>query len=121
MEPEEKFKEFTESLMSHGVRFMAIGGNAVIAYGHPCYTGGTDFLIEKSPENAETMLAATNGFSATNQVSRSKPFFMKNASGSSASHLIGLNFPASIPRRHTPGTSYSLLLEPMSPSTHSKI
>lgn len=62
MEPEEEFKEFAKLLMSHGVKFMVIGGYAVIAYGHPRYTGDIDFFIEKSPENAKRMLAAITEF-----------------------------------------------------------
>ena len=58
MEPDQEFKEFAESLMSHGVKFMVIGGYAVTAYGHPRYTGDIDFFVEKSPENAKRIVAA---------------------------------------------------------------
>ncbi|GAA5481455.1 nucleotidyltransferase [Haloferula sargassicola] len=62
MEPDQEFKEFAASLMSHGVKFMVIGGYAVTAHGHPRYTGDIDFFIEKSPENAKRMVAAVHDY-----------------------------------------------------------
>lgn len=62
MEPDQEFKEFAESLMSHGVKFMVIGGYAVTAYGHPRYTGDIDFFVEKSPENSKQIVAAVHSF-----------------------------------------------------------
>lgn len=62
MEPDQEFKEFAESLMSHGVKFMVIGGYAVTAHGHPRYTGDIDFFVEKSPENAKRIVAAVHDF-----------------------------------------------------------
>jgi predicted nucleotidyltransferase len=58
MEPDQEFREFAVSLTSHGVRFMIIGGYAVTAHGHPRYTGDIDFFVEKSPDNAERIVAA---------------------------------------------------------------
>ena len=60
MEPDQEFREFAESLMSHGVKFMVIGGYAVTAHGHPRYTGDIDFFVEKSPENAKRIVAAVH-------------------------------------------------------------
>jgi predicted nucleotidyltransferase len=62
MEPDQEFREFAESLMSHGVKFMIIGGYAVTAHGHPRYTGDIDFFVEKSPENAERIVKAIHDF-----------------------------------------------------------
>lgn len=62
MEPNQEFREFAESLMSHGVKFMVIGGYAVTAHGHPRYTGDIDFFVEKSPENAKRIVAAVHDF-----------------------------------------------------------
>lgn len=36
------FKECIESLLSHGVEFVVIGGYAVAAHGRPRYTGDID-------------------------------------------------------------------------------
>ena len=62
MEPDQEFREFAESLMSHGVKFMVIGGYAVTAHGHPRYTGDIDFYVEKSPENAKRIVEAIHEF-----------------------------------------------------------
>ncbi len=62
MEPDQEFREFAESLMSHGLKFMIIGGYAVTAHGHPRYTGDINFFVEKSPENAERIVKAIHDF-----------------------------------------------------------
>ena len=62
MEPDQEFKEFAVSLMSHGVKFMIIGGYAVTAHGYPRYTGDIDFFVEKSHDNAERIVAAIHDF-----------------------------------------------------------
>lgn len=56
------FKEFIESLSSHQVEFMVIGGYALAAYGRPRYTGDMDFFIRKSPENAKRIVNALHDF-----------------------------------------------------------
>jgi len=62
MEPDQEFREFAESLMSHGVKFMIIGGYAVTAHGHPRYTGDIDFFVELSRENAKRIVSAVHEF-----------------------------------------------------------
>ncbi len=62
MEPDQEFREFAESFLSHGVKFMVIGGYAVTAHGHPRYTGDIDFFVEKSPENAARIVRAVHDF-----------------------------------------------------------
>lgn len=62
MEPDQEFKEFAELFLSHGVKFMIIGGYAVTAHGHPRYTGDIDFFVERSRENAERIVKAVHEF-----------------------------------------------------------
>jgi hypothetical protein len=62
MEPDQEFKEFAELFLSHGVKFMIIGGYAVTAHGHPRYTGDINFFVEKSMENAERIVRAVHEF-----------------------------------------------------------
>lgn len=62
MEPDQEFREFAESFLSHGVKFMVIGGYAVTAHGHPRYTGDIDFFVERSQENAEKIVSAIHDF-----------------------------------------------------------
>jgi hypothetical protein len=62
MEPDQEFRQFAELFLSHGVKFMIIGGYAVTAHGHPRYTGDIDFFVEKSPENAGRIVHAIHEF-----------------------------------------------------------
>lgn len=62
MEPDQEFAEFIELLEFHGVKFVIIGGYAVISHGHPRYTGDIDFLVEKSKENACKLVKVINEF-----------------------------------------------------------
>jgi hypothetical protein len=56
------FKECIESLLSHGVEFVVIGGYAVAAHGRPRYTGDIDFFVRKSEDNARRIVAALHEF-----------------------------------------------------------
>src|SRR5580693_773571 len=55
-------RAFLESLNSHGVRYLIVGGWAVVWHGHPRTTGDLDVLIERSPENARRLAAAIEAF-----------------------------------------------------------
>lgn len=62
MEPDREFREFVELLEFHGVKFVIIGGYAVISHGYPRYTGDIDFFVEKSRENARKLVRVVNEF-----------------------------------------------------------
>jgi hypothetical protein len=62
MEPDQEFGEFVERLQFHGVKFVIIGGYAVISHGYPRYTGDIDFFVEKSEDNARKLVNAINDF-----------------------------------------------------------
>lgn len=62
MEPDQEFIEFVELLESHGVRFIIIGGYAVISHGYPRYTGDIDFFVEKSSENTQKLVKVVNEY-----------------------------------------------------------
>jgi len=62
MEPDQEFREFVELLEFHGVRFVIIGGYAVISHGYPRYTGDIDFFVEKSLENASKLVKVINEY-----------------------------------------------------------
>lgn len=55
-------REFVECLLKHQVRFVLIGGYAVIYYTEPRYTKDIDFLVEASSENALRIMAALHEF-----------------------------------------------------------
>lgn len=54
--------EFVVALNRHGVRYLIIGGEAVIFYGHARYTGDVDFFYDGSESNAPAMFAALSDF-----------------------------------------------------------
>ena len=52
------FKEFIELLNNNQVRYLVIGGYAVALHGHPRYTKDLDVWVDRTPENAERVVAA---------------------------------------------------------------
>ena len=56
------FRDFLSLCLSHEVRFMVIGGYAVVHYSRPRYTGDLDLWIDSSPENAERVVAVLRDF-----------------------------------------------------------
>jgi predicted nucleotidyltransferase len=52
------FKRFIKLLNEHDVKYIILGGQAVIFWGHIRYTGDMDIIIEPSPENAEKLILA---------------------------------------------------------------
>lgn len=55
-------QEFLRLLAVHEVRYVIIGGIAVIYYGHGRLTGDVDFLYDCSPENTQRLWAALQEF-----------------------------------------------------------
>jgi hypothetical protein len=56
------FKEFLRLLRSHGVRYLLVGGHAVIYYGYPRATGDLDIWVALEPGNADRIVAALREF-----------------------------------------------------------
>jgi hypothetical protein len=54
--------EFLFLLHGQQVRYLIVGGEAVIYYGHVRLTGDVDLFYEVSPENADRLLAALREF-----------------------------------------------------------
>jgi predicted nucleotidyltransferase len=50
--------EFIRVLQKHRVRYVVIGGEAVIFYGHARFTGDVDFFYSTDLENTECLFAA---------------------------------------------------------------
>lgn len=59
---DENFLEFIELLNKHEVKYVLIGGWAVIFYGYERTTGDMDIFIERTEENAEKVLNALRDF-----------------------------------------------------------
>ncbi len=62
MRLQKDLREFIESLNSHGVEFVIVGGYALAYHGHPRYTRDIDILVRVSPENAVNVERALGGF-----------------------------------------------------------
>jgi|APTNR8051073442_1049403.scaffolds.fasta_scaffold01342_3 hypothetical protein len=56
------FKEFLSLCLSREVRFMVIGGYAVVHHSRPRYTGDLDVWVDASPENADRVVAVLRDF-----------------------------------------------------------
>ena len=56
------FRDFLSLCLSHDVRFMVIGGYAVVHYSRPRYTGDLDLWIDGSLENAIRIVAVLREF-----------------------------------------------------------
>lgn len=56
------FREFLKLFLKHEVRFLVIGGFAVIYHGHPRLTLDIDLWVERSRENGERILKALKDF-----------------------------------------------------------
>ena len=54
--------EFFEQLNRHGVRFMIVGGEAVIYYGHIRLTGDVDVFFDRSPGNTARLFGALHQY-----------------------------------------------------------
>lgn len=55
-------QDFIIFLDTHGVRYLIVGGEAVIYHGYARLTGDVDFFYEPSPENAGNLFEALNDF-----------------------------------------------------------
>lgn len=53
--------ELLSALNEHGVRYIVVGGHAVVHYGHLRATKDLDLWIEATPENAERIAHALEG------------------------------------------------------------
>lgn len=58
------FKDRLNIFNAHNVRYMVVGGYAVMKYTEPRYTKDLDIWVEASPENARAVFAALRAFGA---------------------------------------------------------
>jgi predicted nucleotidyltransferase len=61
---DKNFLELLQSLNEHKVKYLIIGGYAVIKYTEPRYTKDLDIWVEISKQNARNILKALNKFGA---------------------------------------------------------
>ena len=59
-----EFKELLSTFNEHGVRYLVVGGFAVMVYSEPRYTKDLDVWVEASRENASRVFTALRDFGA---------------------------------------------------------
>jgi hypothetical protein len=72
----ENFTDFIVLLNKHNVKYVMVGGWAVIFEGYTRTTGDIDFLIERSEENADRLIQTIKEF-AGSQIGFRKEDFIK--------------------------------------------
>ncbi len=55
------FEEFFESLNAHDVRYIVVGGLAVVLHGHPRMTADIDLVVDLDPKAAELAIRTLTG------------------------------------------------------------
>lgn len=55
-------RSFIQLLHSHGIRYLIVGGEAVILHGHARLTGDVDFFFAADPENGRRLYRALDEF-----------------------------------------------------------
>lgn len=73
---DQNFIDFIVLLNNYRVRYLVVGGYAVVVHGFPRYTGDMDIWIERSEVNAIQMLKVVDGFGFAS-LNMSKEDFMK--------------------------------------------
>lgn len=61
------YKDLLSAFQSHGVKYLVVGGFAVIHYSQPRFTKDMDFFIQAGPANARATYAALAEFGAALQ------------------------------------------------------
>ena len=59
------FREMLSAFIGEGVEFLIVGAYALAAHGVPRATGGLDFWVRPSDDNARRVLQALAAFGAT--------------------------------------------------------
>ena len=80
------FKEFAQLLNANAVEYMVVGGYALMAHGHPRYTGDIDFWVNPVPSNIARLLTTLEQFGFASVGLKSQDFLVQDA-------VIQLGFP----------------------------
>ena len=80
------FKEFVQFLNANAVEYLVVGGYALMAHGHPRYTGDIDFWVNPAPTNIANLLTALKQFGFASVDLKEEDFLVEQA-------VIQLGFP----------------------------
>lgn len=72
------FKELSNLLKKHKVRYLVVGGYAVMKYSEPRFTKDLDLLIDTSEDNAKSVFLALKEFGAPLAHLTEKDFMSKD-------------------------------------------
>jgi len=73
------YKDLLSVFQSHGVKYLVVGGFAVIYHSQPRFTRDIDLFIKADPENAKAIYAALAAFGAPLQGIRPEDFTDRNS------------------------------------------
>lgn len=73
------YKDLLFAFQSHGVKYLVVGGFAVIYHAQPRYTKDIDLFVKADPANAEAIYAALAAFGAQLQDIRPEDFTDPNS------------------------------------------
>ncbi len=73
------YKDLLSAFQFHGVKYLVVGGFAVIYHSQPRFTKGMDLFIKADPENAKAAYAAPAEFGAPLQGIRPEDFTDRNS------------------------------------------
>jgi hypothetical protein len=73
------YKDLLSAFQSHGVRYLVVGGFAVIYHSQPRFTKDMDLFIQPDPANAKATYAALAEFGAPLQGIRAEDFTDRNS------------------------------------------
>ena len=73
------YKDLLSAFHAHGVKYLVVGGFAVIFHAQPRFTKDMDLFIKADPENAKAAYAALADFGALLQGIRSEDFTDRNS------------------------------------------
>ena len=68
------YKDLLSAFQSHGVKYLVVGGFAVIYHSQPRFTKDMDLFIKADPDNAQATYAALAAFGAPLQGIRPEDF-----------------------------------------------
>ena len=72
------YKDLLSAFQSHGVKYLVVGGFAVIYHSQPRFTKDMDLFIKADPENAKATYAALAAFGVPLQGIRPEDFTDRN-------------------------------------------
>jgi len=73
------YKDLLCAFQSHGVKYLVVGGFAVIYHSQPRFTNDIDLFIKVAPENARAIYAALADFGVPLQGIRAEDFTDRNS------------------------------------------